>query len=305
MIQRKSQRRPAKKKPETPQPAIHNRVAVDPPVGARVAIGTITDPFGMAELMPKQSKQRRDGSQAPGEGEWVSPGQPKIVVLRSIRTDPLGWLHSHSLVGEPEYLAGRHWQMLHERSQIGSVQAVDTSKEPVDGGKIPEIVTDGQRIALAALRRAAGRLANSCKGDRPRGMHRVALILAVLADGKFMRQIAAERGFRSKGAIAALSREFKRSLGVLALEFGLASVPRQKAKIVGVSPKGMTELMQKQERQKNKEQEKNAEDKEETGRIWKEEDRQDHHVQEAGESRNACQQSGIEAHSQAEDQAGA
>jgi len=208
-------------------PRLPNRVAVDPPIGVKVIIDDMIDPYGIAE---SATPRRRGNSKSE---EWFAFEAPRISVLRSIRADPLGWARSHSHIGEPEYLAGRFWQLQFERSQIGSVQAVDISKEPVDGGKFPDLLTDGQRNALMALRSASSRLATSVPGDKGRGLYRIRLIADVLGDGKFMRQIAAERGFSSRSAISALSREFKRSLLVLALEFGFVSGQRQSAKITG------------------------------------------------------------------------
>lgn len=226
-------RRRRKKPPTMPQAKLHERIALDPPPGAKVVIDVMADPYGLSESATLESKRRSDGSIAPGQKEWVSSGQPNVVILRSIRADPLGWMKSHGHVGEAEYLAGRCWQTLHERSEIGSVQAVNTMKEPVDGGGIPELVTDGQRNALMALRRAALRLEKSVPSDKGRGIARVHLVHSVLSEGKFMRQIAAERGQPTKWAVGSLGKEFKRCLAILAAEFGFAGEPRQKSKIRG------------------------------------------------------------------------
>lgn len=234
LVERKPYRRTLKKKaPPVTLPGLPQRIAIDPPVGARVVIGSILDPYGIVEEPVRSAKVDSDGVISPGEMEWVSQGQPRIVVLRSIRHDPLGWSHSHDHIAEPEYLAGRHWQSLYERAEIGSIQAVDTSKEPVDGGKVPELLTDGQRNAMLSLRSAAARLEKSVPEDRPRGVARVRLVQEVLAEGKFMRQIAAERGNSSRGAVGALSREFRRSLTILGEEFGFIGDSRNKAKITG------------------------------------------------------------------------
>lgn len=204
-------------------PTIYDRRALDPPVNTRIAAGLIDDPYGEQVGPTLQPALRRDGSVSQtGKGEWLSPGQPKIIVLRSIRHDPLGWMHSHARMGEAEYLAGRRWQMLHERSHLGSVQAVDTTKEPVDGGQMPDLLTDAQRSAIFELRAAEIALAQSVPGDRGRGQARVTLVRDVLGAGMFVTQAAAARGAFAERQIAALSRELVTALAVLAVEFGFA-----------------------------------------------------------------------------------
>lgn len=206
-----------------PSAAIPDRRVFDPPKNLRVAVGTIADPYGIPEPAQKVPKRRRDGSSSAGEGEWYSPGQPQIVVLRSIRTDPLGWMHSHSQIDEAEYLAGRRWQSLYERSHVGSVQAIDTSKEPVDGGRFSEPMTDSQRVAIDQLRLAGNALLASAE-DRARGVGRMQLIRDVLATGLFIKMAAAARGITAERAIGALAKEFRASLGVLAEHFGFVGV---------------------------------------------------------------------------------
>src|SRR5262249_24286419 len=144
-----------------------------PPGTGQQAIGVvIDDPFGIAEDL-KLEPAARGGRIAPGAPEWVSPGQPKIGVFQSTRSDPLGWMYSHHRVDHAAYLAGREWQTLYERSSVGTVQAVDTTKEPVDGGRFPELITDNLSRAIRRLRSAAVALEASVPGDRARGLARV------------------------------------------------------------------------------------------------------------------------------------
>lgn len=210
-----------------------DRRVYDPPKNLRIAVSAIADPYGLPESAKKIPKQRADGSPAPGEGEWFSTGQPQIVVLRSIRTDPLGWMSSHNQIDEAEFLSGRKWQSLYERSQIGSVQAVDTSKEPVDGGKFPEIVTDNQRAAIQQMRLALHAILNSVPRDRLRGIGRAALVQDVLATGMFIKQAAAARGITAERAVHALAKEFHMSLSVLAEHFGFVGTSKTRSKITG------------------------------------------------------------------------
>lgn len=199
---------------------IPDRRAIDPPKNVKVAVGVIDDPYGSPEGMKYKPHARRDGTVSE-EGEWQSPGQPKIVVLRSIRADPLGWMHSHRQIDEAEYLAGRRWQALYERSHIGSVQAIDTSKEPVDGGQFSEPLSDRQRVAMDQLRGAAAALVASVP-DKARGIGRARLIQDVLGDGMFIKMAASARGITGERPIRALAKEFYQSLSALADHFGYA-----------------------------------------------------------------------------------
>src|SRR3974390_2897019 len=64
-------------------------------------------------------------------------GPGKIDVVRSVRDDPLAGLRARRFIDEAQFVAGRHWQQCWEDSEIGQVRAIDTTKEPVDGGKGP------------------------------------------------------------------------------------------------------------------------------------------------------------------------
>src|ERR1700753_2876845 len=101
---------------------IHDRRAQDLPLNAQVAAVEIADPLAL------------------------DPGE-KIVALRSIRNDPLGRLHSHRQIDEAQYRGGRAFQDDWERAERGP-QAVDPSREYVDGGRAREPITERQRRAV-------------------------------------------------------------------------------------------------------------------------------------------------------------
>src|SRR4051812_33866452 len=82
----------------------------------------------------------------------LKPGE-KITALRSIRNDPLGKLHSHHQIDEAQYQGGRAFQDDWERAERGP-QAVDPSRDYVDGVSRREPVTEGQRQAVLRLNRA-------------------------------------------------------------------------------------------------------------------------------------------------------
>jgi hypothetical protein len=85
----------------------------------------------------------------------LEPGE-KIVTLRSIRNDPLGRLHSHRQIDEAQYQSGRAFQEDWEKAERGP-QAVDPTREYVDGGQAREPITERQRKAVLRLNRARAR----------------------------------------------------------------------------------------------------------------------------------------------------
>src|ERR1700687_3594047 len=86
----------------------------------------------------------------------LEPGD-KIVTLRSIRNDPLAWMHTHRQIDEAQYQGGRAFQDDWEKAERGP-QAVDPTREYVDGGQAREPITERQRKAVLRLNRAEGEL---------------------------------------------------------------------------------------------------------------------------------------------------
>lgn len=141
----------------------------------------------------------------------LNPGD-KITVLRQLRNDPLARLHSHHQIDDAQFTAGRCYQRDWETAERGA-RAIDPTREAVDGGQLPEPLTDRQakaRKRLVQIERSLGRQ-----------MHCVAQ--GVLVDGKNLELIALEL-FNRHGQNAArhCGRLFRDALDVLAVEYGLA-----------------------------------------------------------------------------------
>lgn len=165
---------------------IHDRRVEQLPINAMVRPITVDDPY--------------------------EPGG-KITTVQSLRDDPLARLHVRSQIDDAQYAAGRHWQNLYEAAEIGGVRAMDTTKEPVDGGGfLTEPITDRQRDAAREL----GRLSRSLGQDGD------ALVRSVLGHRWFIEQIAAARGIESRRGIEYLGRRFRECLETLARELGYA-----------------------------------------------------------------------------------
>jgi hypothetical protein len=169
---------------------VHDRRSRDLPRNAEVAAVEVDDPLALE----------------PGE---------KIVTLRSIRNDPLGRLHSHRLLDEAQYQGGRAFQGDWEKAERGP-QAIDPTREYVDGGRMREPITEGQRKAVLRLNRA----------ERELGADGSALVHEVLILGMTMQQIGLRRGLRSQRWIDYFARRFRECLDRLALMYGFATGKR-------------------------------------------------------------------------------
>lgn len=164
----------------------HDRRSRDLPRNAEVAAIEVDDPLGL------------------------EPGD-KIVTLRSIRNDPLGRMHSHRHVDEAQYQGGRAFQADWEKAERGP-QAVDLTREYVDGGQAREPITEGQRKAVLRLNRA----------QRELGADGSALVHEVLVLGMTMEQIGQQRGLRAQRWNDYFARRFRECLDRLALIYGFA-----------------------------------------------------------------------------------
>ena len=103
----------------------------------------------------------------------------KLSTLRQLRNDPLARLHSHRQIDDAQFAAGRAYQNDREIAERGA-QAIDPSKEAVDGGRIPEALTDRQIKARKRL----------IKIERDLGRRLMSVLEAVLIDGKTIEQFS-------------------------------------------------------------------------------------------------------------------
>ena len=180
-----------------------DRRAMDLPINTQVVVTTIQDAYGLRDGAIFDEKRM----------EWVTPDIPSAVVVRSIRNDPLAALHAAKQVDEAQYLAGRHWQKAHELSIVGCVRAIDPFKEAVDGGILPEPISDIQRRGIADLARAARALGHA--GDE--------LVREILGEHRTLRQAMDRRGMSSDYDRKFLARRFREALETLAVLFGYAT----------------------------------------------------------------------------------
>lgn len=143
----------------------------------------------------------------------LASGGHKIAVVRSLRDDPLAGMLSRSQIDQAQYMAGRKWQEYAEMCEIGGVQAVDTTKEPVDGGGgFRDPITEKQVEAVKKLAAADVRL--GAAGAR--------LVVEILAWRVSIRQAAESRGRFTKYGWEKTGREFRGHLEDLAILWGYA-----------------------------------------------------------------------------------
>lgn len=172
---------------------IHDRRSHDLPRNAEVAAVEVDDPLALE----------------PGE---------KIVTLRSIRNDPLARLHSHRQIDEAQYNSGRAFQNDWERAERGP-QAVDPTREYVDGVRMREPITEAQRKAVLRLNRA----------ERELGADGAALVHDVLIQGMTMEQVGARRNLHSQRWSDYFSRRLRECLDRLAVIYGFATEQKQRS----------------------------------------------------------------------------
>lgn len=104
----------------------------------------------------------------------------RIVVMRSTRRDPLAWMHAHGQVNDAQYHGGRDWQRDWETCEQGA-QAIDPSKEAVDGGKLADPLSDHRMRASERLKGVAAVITTP---DEKK------LLTAFLVEGMGIAQIA-------------------------------------------------------------------------------------------------------------------
>ncbi|RZN08495.1 hypothetical protein CWO91_22250 [Bradyrhizobium genosp. SA-3] len=141
----------------------------------------------------------------------LDPGE-KIVAVRSVRSDPLGRLHAHHQIDEAQYRGGRAFQSDWERVERGP-QAMDPTREYVDGARTREPVTESQRQAVLRLNRV----------ERELGTDGAALVHDVLVLGLTMDQIGQRRAVRTQRWNDYFARRFRECLDRLALIYGFAT----------------------------------------------------------------------------------
>jgi len=135
----------------------------------------------------------------------------KLIVMRSTRDDPLADMHDRRQIDEAQYHGGRAFQRDFETAERGP-KAIDFTREAVDGGQMPEAITERQRkagIQLAVVYRALGQDGQALTHD-------------VLVHNKTRAQVAAARGLSGRRWEEYYGMRFRECLDCLAVVYGYA-----------------------------------------------------------------------------------
>jgi hypothetical protein len=139
----------------------------------------------------------------------------KLTVIRNTRNDPLAGMHARKFIDEAQYHAGRAFQHDFETAERGP-RAIDPGKEAVDGGRLPEPITEAMRKAVVRLTGA----------ERDLGKDGAAIIHDVLISGLGISQLTTRRGYQGEHWRKYFGRRFNECLDRLALVYGFATGKR-------------------------------------------------------------------------------
>ncbi len=168
----------------------YDRRSIDLTINARVAVIQVDDPL-------------EDGG--------------KLIVLRSLRDDPLAALHSAGQLGthgEVLFLAGRRWQRCFELAQGDGLRGIDTTRDAVDGGQIARATLSEQQIDAQD---------DLTKANKALGMEGESIIMDILGRGMTLTKAAAKRSLTSETERKYLGRRFRECLATIAWVFCLTS----------------------------------------------------------------------------------
>ena len=183
-----------------PKDKIYDRLTDDLPINSVVAETLVDDP--------------------------LEPGA-KLRVLRQIRNDPLASMYAKGHLahrdsqgvwhdGTDLLAAGERLQELYEDCQLGTISAIDTTKEKVDGGKFPDMITDRQIKAFREISTARREIKLKF------GEYGFGLLEDILINRKSPSVAASHRGLTTAREINFMTRFFKLMLNSLAEFWGYA-----------------------------------------------------------------------------------
>jgi hypothetical protein len=168
---------------------------------------------------PNKPHDRRATAFSKGVANHVAPEEvddpyepgSTIIVMRQRRDDTLGNLKSRKHINDAQYEGGRAFQGDFETAERGP-RAIDPSKEAVDGGLMPEPISEAQRKAVVRLNRA----------HRELGQEGSALVHDLVIRSWTYRQVAVARGLRGERWENYFGMRFHECLTCLAVVYGFS-----------------------------------------------------------------------------------
>ena len=177
------------------------------PVGPDLAPVVMDDPYGP----PADAPATRDRAQ------WTPAPRPRIVVVRTLKHDPLGRMQARRQVSESDYLAGRAYQTLAETAAGANRNASLWDGFSSNTRGIPALpVNDTMMRAVARLRIADDRIRLKY------GLQGLQVLQGVLLHGRGLHQL---RPGPTQQKIRFLGELFRQCLGEVAVLLGLATGP--------------------------------------------------------------------------------
>jgi hypothetical protein len=138
----------------------------------------------------------------------------KVPVPVSMRESPAIWMHGHGKINDSQLRAAGQFRRWYEAAGGAGVKAMDTTKEPVDGGRVSDGLTDRKLHAAKELAGARTRLS-------PRAYW---LVESVCGQCIWIKDLDGRRRTQD-----AYSMALKEALDSLAIFWGYASENQQKA----------------------------------------------------------------------------
>lgn len=134
-----------------------------------IAVATIEDPYtepgylgteGQLDVSARLAPfQHSDGTLSEGALGWTPPRRPTMTVIRALRDDPVGRMHSRRQIDEAQFKGARAYQQVIDQAQLGTLRSTDLTKTRVSGGLQPDPLPDRRRKAMERLRAVEQRLA--------------------------------------------------------------------------------------------------------------------------------------------------
>lgn len=159
----------------------------------------------------RATESHRQASLVPVEvPDPYEPGAT-IIAFKDAKADPLQRLKDQQDIDEAQYQAGKAYERDLELAEVGNVKAIDPTREAVDGGRLPEPVSETKRKADMRLNEA-GRLM---------GQFAECVVRGVLRSNVTPAQLAVARGFATRREQLQYGWVFRRALEELAMFYGL------------------------------------------------------------------------------------
>jgi len=170
----------------------------------------VTDRAGPADR--RAATSHRQASLVPVEvPDPYEPGA-MIIAFKDEKADPLERLRQQHDIDQAQYQAGKAYERDLELAEVGNVRAIDPTKEAVDGGRLPELLSETKAKADKRLSEAG----------RIMGMFAESVVRGVLRSNVSPSELAIARNHTTRREQLQYGWVFRRALEELAVFYGYA-----------------------------------------------------------------------------------